>query len=1349
MTIVSARNGTPAHLRKDGAVLSELDKNKLPARAPQITTRQSSRPASLIPLIAAENTNVSASRTDAAQSTVSGKESRSAAPQSTSIATFQQAAAALQNQRRSAYPMISGLIDRSFVNRLFERTNLKVDPEHTWLDEFNRAILDKGWQFQGQPTRSTSLADLVRNGFPADIDWERIQMNARAGVFSYDAKTGSRKQLRIDTPVLKRVVDDMHPLPAFQLEQLREFWGKDSQAHEGVHQQSLLTSAHAWQASHRLHASGQLSDAGLAMIYQAAGFAEGQAGDMRAYALDIGGYRAEDIAILEKTDGRTVMVMPGDQVMFREFSDKNALRKSLLSMARDPASRARLASHFSLQDWRDSYKAGIGSLLEMMGARGAAANIPILQDRTEISGDVFDWTARRQGEARLAEAQTLLGANGTFDAATQHYLDRRGAQLFAEPMTVSSSIGPGISPAGNSWLSALNEALASDNPSWWAPKSAMKEPALAGLRALPAERQRDLAQRHFALDAAERELMALEPDLQASARKFMQDKLREHFQFTRDPDQFVLVEYEQDNSRITLPHTHVKPVRYANTKARRIHKITPLSQLPIDGIPYKIGDATQPNGRFVVRAAKDIPKRWTPGMRSLLPVRELAELVRNKQDFDFEAKMLKATDDFYQQHGSAKTVLAQQKALLTADIMRAEGKLSEQDYQLARSGFGFSPAADSPHGVPRARVSTHELDIGKRVSLDSLHIEDKFTKRSLLYLPGEETPIRAFDNRTAAVDWLMQMHADPASTDRFVADHFSVTNAKAGVLDLMHAPQRTNWLNQEQFLNGTADINKQPFAWLNQRQHAQLKIDLTQEINSPGDLQTNRWVDAMEKTPIPFIPAAAKAFKAPTLEQRRQGLKELGMEALIEVFTAGAAAAFAPAAKGISRVWKNMRRLANGVENGTSTLKPASIDRWFKPPQRVNGQIGYPMGPVEAPRLSSANSTPTTPDTPVSPIIPGSPGSPYHPGTRRGEVNKGFIHSDGDTTPQAASPFNAKEPAHASTGEEIALQDIGNAARRQQAAMARPHRLSQTTQTTQTPTAHHTSSATQTPSHIGTQTDIGVENRPSSSAQAIDVDHAARLAHAKKVLADHGQNLVPAPAWLKKPDWMTDQYMRDHRMVLPANAKTVDEMIEAQQKAYADLINLQGVKLAQAYESGMPYSEISVLTDMQKKAIAEKKNSILSQWAQVNATAPLATVDLNGIEGLHSCIPGFKQQGKRSIARLKQSKSKKQEEMSTFLSQHLSDNKAVQARQMELQKQLDAEVKLEVDGLNSAVQRFQSTSGIVLGVATVLGGGSGITAWIVREVNSKKTDDSNASHPDAADPPVPTKDNLAQPPLPP
>jgi hypothetical protein len=1331
MTTSSVRIGTSATLPPGTAAVEKTEANHQTTRAPRITARQSSMPASRTSVRFPENVDTGANEINDRQSGKAGQGAPKTAHVTPEVATFTQNATALQTRRRDAYPMTSSLISGIFVDRLFELTNVKVDPKNTWLDEFNGSTYGHRWQYHGDPVRSTSLSNLVREGFPADIDWDRIQMNGRAGTFSHDPQTGNRKQLSIDTSHLKRVVDEMRPLPEFQLARLGDFWGKSTQAHEGVHQQSLLMSAHAWQASHALHAGGKISDTALGMIRQVAGFPEGQPGNVHSYALDIGGYQAEDIAVLENTDGRSVMVIPGDAEMFREFPDKKSLRMGILKMASDPASRAGLASHFGLQDWRgSSYKAGIGSLLDMMGSQGAAANIPIFSDRAKITGDVFDWTAHRQSDARQAEAQTLLGKDGTFDSDAGHYLDRRGAQLFAAPMTTTAGgIDSAISPAKDPWLRELNEALASDNPAWWSPDSAMKEPTLTGLRALPAERQRDLAQRHFALEAVERQLSTLEPDLQISARRFMQDKLRDHFQFTRDPDQVMLVEYEQDYLKPDVFDPETGRPAIPNPNARRIRKSTPLSQLPINSMPYaafldQTGDAMQPTGRFAVRQANDIAKRWTPDMTSLLPVRALAALMRNKHEFDFESRVLKSTDDFYRQHGPVKTGLAQQKALLTAELMAAEGKLSQQDYELARSGFGVSPTAGSRNGIPRAQVSTHELDIGKRVSLDSLRIEDKNTGRTLLYLPGEETPIRPFGDRASAVNWLMKMHADPALTDRFVADHFSVTNARAGVSSLMHAPKRASSLNREKFLNSTADINNQPFAWLNERQHAQVKIDLTQEITSPGDMQTNWWLNALEKTPIPLVSAATKTVLAPTLEQRREGLQELGMEALVEVFMAGAAKAVVPAAKGLSEVWKNMRRLTNNVtddaiKNVSSSLSKVSIDRWFKPPQRVNGQIGYPMGPINAPKL---------PEMPADNVLPVRRSSLDDLSVSQrvshasnGIVNHGFAHTAGDTIPVPVRTSSLKETKQTQAPVHFEMQNMKN---REGSSATSGYSDGSTGTQSITPAADPVLS------EASTSRRSSITSSSSDSAYFEPDPTPTQLERAQKILKRNDQKQDPAPDWLKNPGGLADENVRSSAISLPEGVTTVDEMVALQQKEYADMVNRHTIDLANAYRRGDSPAVVTALIGHQTTAQITAQNIILSQRAQFSRTDPLTNLDLPDTSRL---VPGrawfLSARGKQAIERLTQSKATKEEELSTFLSRNMSNNNAVRTYRDGLQKRLDDEVKDAITGIENSKTRRIAIGTVAAGSSI---GAAGLIAGFIPKGTSQVASSGNQASDDKA-----------------
>lgn len=132
----------------------------------------------------------------------------------------------------------------------------------------------------------------------------------------------------------------------------------------------------------------------------------------------------------------------------------------------------------------------------------------------------------------------------------------------------------------------------------------------------------------------------------------------------------------------------------------------------------------------------------------------------------FQQAYQKQLQQYWGQH---QAPLAEQQKRIALDMTNeanVSDALDSRDVDLAVHGFS---------GDPRYDIKVYPLDLAGQRSHNALRIEDSASGRNLLYLPGNRTPLRSFDNVQAARDWIDQKAAKSGWVHRFVQRHFTLS----------------------------------------------------------------------------------------------------------------------------------------------------------------------------------------------------------------------------------------------------------------------------------------------------------------------------------------------------------------------------------------------------------------------------------------------------------------------------------------------------------------------------------------------------------------------------------------------
>lgn len=379
-----------------------------------------------------------------------------------------------------------------------------------------------------------------------------------------------------------------------------------------------------------------------------------------------------------------------------------------------------------------------------------------------------------------------------------------------------------------------------------------------------------------------------------------------------------------------------------------------------------------------------------------IPVEDFKALV---WDTD-RTKLYKNTlDGFWDKHSSSYASLSKISFVKAINLQRLEGTLGPVEAALAQRALGpvaqkqWSELTVQDFSAPA--VKDPNLDIGLLSinglqSTDLMCVTDRKTQLTLLYIPGNSSPIHRFDNPQQMNIWLAKQATDPVKLESLLT-HFSLKDQAQKLLAdgvRQSLDGMAHWSNAQVSGNGfLARINgwvpdrfisveplrRDPFEAVKVRQKARSYSDAENAIVSDGDYTKNKVLQGVEEatkvamfmTPLALVmPEVAIGldvfFMAAGATQTGIGIddavkgKATGSDRIVfgvlNAIPPLVTHAGAPLAKAMTE------RMANGgVTAGVDAAAQAPTQvaeqerPFFNPPRRVNGHIGYPMGPTTPP----------------------------------------------------------------------------------------------------------------------------------------------------------------------------------------------------------------------------------------------------------------------------------------------------------------------------------------------------------------------------------------------------------------
>ncbi|WP_095093927.1 NEL-type E3 ubiquitin ligase domain-containing protein [Pseudomonas sp. Irchel 3A5] len=338
--------------------------------------------------------------------------------------------------------------------------------------------------------------------------------------------------------------------------------------------------------------------------------------------------------------------------------------------------------------------------------------------------------------------------------------------------------------------------------------------------------------------------------------------------------------------------------------------------------------------------------------------------------------------------GSAQyfPVLAKAAFIKAAFLQVREKTLSEADRQLALESVGLTGAqrweALTPAKLAEPfRVASHivvsPLKVHRYTATDILLIKNKRNQRTLLYIPGNSSPLQGFENESKLSYWLASQCREPARRLALAA-HFQERDDSDGLFlsglytALEGVAAYPHWLNRatgswppHQYVHAGKEIVGDPFDALRDSLQARLRADARSVIHTRSDAHLEGLAEGLTRSlvftglialmvpeAVPFIiglsttligVGAVQVHQGKTFEERKRAAQRIEFG----VFNALPLAA------------ESLVNVAASLSDATSTIEPLAV---VDEPESVVGQGAEPgRGPrlrfeMAPPNLRSLSS---------------------------------------------------------------------------------------------------------------------------------------------------------------------------------------------------------------------------------------------------------------------------------------------------------------------------------------------------------------------------------------------------------
>ncbi len=339
---------------------------------------------------------------------------------------------------------------------------------------------------------------------------------------------------------------------------------------------------------------------------------------------------------------------------------------------------------------------------------------------------------------------------------------------------------------------------------------------------------------------------------------------------------------------------------------------------------------------------------------------------------DFHAQYQTLLDNYWRHHLQSYRLASKLNFVAACNKQVNEGSLSDEGRKLAWRAAGLLPRGNGLH------MST--LNVYGYVSTDLLLIKDTASDLSVLYVPGNSSPLLEFKSEEAMKDWVGQQCKDPAKRQA-LKQHFRLADGPLGEdfcgldialegLGIWPKAHRLSpnavtlaisgfWPPRE-YVNYRPDHYKSVivgdvFLALAELQRQRNKDDADFIITSNSEINKARWRNYLNATlnliaPLTLVvPGLAPLLALGGIVQIGLGLDQLINGKHLEDKQQG----LEDASWGLLNA---LPMALQGIVRGKALFEAKSDA--FVLPRRVNEQIGYPLSPVSPPRLPDIEVAP-------------------------------------------------------------------------------------------------------------------------------------------------------------------------------------------------------------------------------------------------------------------------------------------------------------------------------------------------------------------------------------------------------
>lgn len=362
------------------------------------------------------------------------------------------------------------------------------------------------------------------------------------------------------------------------------------------------------------------------------------------------------------------------------------------------------------------------------------------------------------------------------------------------------------------------------------------------------------------------------------ARELIKAHASKHWSLEIDPDAICLTILTFNSPPAAAPYPAMQRSALTLTEALLHNYQRHLSWLngfgfvepwKPEGIGLRPVDRLLPN--FTVHVYEGLYQRTTPQIYDAsthLAIRpdDFKQFVK---DTNLHALYTRYLEQFLATHAQYFPVLAKAAFIKAAFLQVREKTLGEADLQLVLEAAGLevsqrwgmlTPQTLAQPFAGSSHIVVSPLKVHRYTATDILLIKDVRTQRTLLYIPGNSSPLHGFDNERSLSQWLATQCREPVKR-RALAAHFQERDESDGLFlsglytSLEGVAAYPHWLNRatgswppRQYLHAGKRITGDPFDHVRDSLQARFRADARSVIHTRNDALLEGLADGLTRS---------------------------------------------------------------------------------------------------------------------------------------------------------------------------------------------------------------------------------------------------------------------------------------------------------------------------------------------------------------------------------------------------------------------------------------------------------------------------------------------------------------------